>query len=251
LFRVVVVVGILALTVSAPVVAWSMVVAPLVAIFVRFRRPAGDSPARETSVGRFLGAYVAGSAASQILLASAPVAVAFLGGSPTLVSVVFITFTLFRAPLTLIYAMQGRILAVFVRWADAGERSRLRTGAAGLAAVGIVLTGAAWFVGEWIGPAVVELLFESEFVPASEVAAWVATGVVAGSFAQLIGQVLVAGARTGRLAAAWITGLAVAAGSLYLFSSGGVDVVVARAFAIGEVTAFATAGFVVLRSHRP
>ena len=120
-----------------------------------------------------------------------------------------------------------------------------------MAAIGIVLTGAAWFVGEWIGPAVVELLFESEFVPASEVAAWVATGVVAGSSAQLIGQDLVAGARTGRLAAAWITGLAVAAGSLYQYSSRGEDEVVGRDLGIGEVTAFAAAGFVVLRSHRP
>ncbi len=114
-----------------------------------------------------------------------------------------------------------------------------------------MLTVAAYFVGKAVGPAVVELLFESEFVPRSDVAAWVATGVIAGSFAQLIGQVLVAGARTGRLAGAWIAGLTIAAVSLYLFSSGGVDLVVARAFAFGEVTAFAAAGFVVLRSHRP
>ncbi len=250
MFRVLVVVGLLAVSTSAPIVAWSMVVAPLVVVLIRFGRPADPGPPRETAVGRFLGAYVAGSAASQILLAAAPLAVAFLGGSATLVSVVFVTFTLFRAPLTLIYAMQGRILAVFVRWSDEGERRRLRSGAAGLAAAGIVLTMAAWFVGEWIGPAIVEALFESDFVPATSVAAWVATGVVAGSFAQLIGQVLVAGARTGRLASAWVSGLMVAVASIFLFAGGGVDVVVSRAFAIGEITAFSAAGVVVLRSHR-
>jgi O-antigen/teichoic acid export membrane protein len=97
----------------------------------RVQEPAGPA-------GRFLAGYVGGTASSQVLLGGAPIAVAALGGSPALVSIVFLTFTLYRAPLTLIFALQGRILPYLVALSrDANHRQLVRI------ARGVVLTGAA------------------------------------------------------------------------------------------------------------
>ncbi len=62
-------------------------------------------------------------------------AVAALGGDEHLRSIMFVTFTLYRAPLTLIYNLQGRVLSLLVRlesgveirrWIDQGCRRRER-----------------------------------------------------------------------------------------------------------------------------
>ena len=97
-----------------------------------------------------------------------------------------------------------------------------------------------------VGPAVVELLFSGEFRPDPLVAMFAAGGVVAASATQIAGQVLVAHARTGRLALAWIVGLAVAL-VLLVVGSGPPAAVVAAAFGVGTVTAL---GMVALLSIR-
>ena len=148
---------------------------------------------------RFLGGYVGGTAASQVLLGAAPVAVALLGGDQAIQSVVFATFTLFRAPLTLIFSLQGRVLPYLVGMADSGDRKGLAQIARLVVIGGVVLAGLGALVGWFFGPEVVSLLFIPEFAPSSTVAALTAAGVTAAATAQIAGQVLVAEGRTSRL----------------------------------------------------
>ncbi len=241
----------LAVVATADSLGWAMVVAPLAALAVRFWRAdrAGRPEAAPEGggAGGFLRSYVAGSAASQVLLGGAPLGVAALGGGPALVSVVFVTFTLFRAPLTLIYALQGRLLPMLVRMAEADDQQGLRRFGRWILAGGTVLTAIGAVVGWLVGPAVVELLFSAEFRPQPLVAMFAAGGVVAASATQIAGQVLVAHARTGRLALAWIVGLGVGLVVLVV-GSGPPAAVVAAAFGVGTVTAMGMVGLLSIRT---
>ena len=98
---------------------------------------------------------VGGTASPQVLLGAAPVAVALLGGDEAIQSIVFATFTLFRAPLTLIFSLQGRVLPYLVGMVASGDRK-------GLAQIGrfvvigeVVLAGLGALVGWLVGPEVV------------------------------------------------------------------------------------------------
>lgn len=238
----------LAVATEASAFVWGMVVAPLAPFFLRFWRYDRAEPDVEpVGAGRFLGAYIAGSSASQLLLAGAPLGVAVLGGSPALFSVMFITFTLFRAPLTLIYSLQSRILPYLVAMAGEGDHRGLRRIALRIIVPGLVLVVLGGLVGWLVGPEVVALLFSDAFIPERTVAMLAAAGVVAGATAQVGGQVLVARARTGALAAAWIVGLIVAV-TVMLMAAGSPDLRVATGFAAGEVVAMAAVAFLVTRS---
>lgn len=224
--------------------AWAMVAAPFAALGTRFWRfDEQRATVESTGATGFLGAYMAGSGASQVLLAGAPLAIALLGGPPALASTVFLTFTLFRGPLTLIYSLQGRILPFLVRIAEDGGgfgsiTKKIIAGGLGLSVLG---GGVGWL----IGPEVVELLFDAR--PDRLVAALAAAGVVCASTTQVTGQVLVALGGTGRLAAAWISGL-LAALAVLPFVGLVPDRSVAVAFLTGEVTALAFAGWMSIRS---
>ena len=191
---------------------------------------------------RFLGGYVGGTASSQVLLGAAPVAVALLGGDQAIQSIVFATFTLFRAPLTLIFSLQGRVLPYLVGMADSGDRKGLAQIARLVVIGGVVLAGLGALVGWLVGPEVVSLLFIPEFAPSSTVAALTAAGVTAAATAQIAGQVLVAEGRTSRLSIAWIAGLVTAVLALVLLG-GAPDVRVALAFLIGETVALVAMAF--------
>ena len=243
--RLVAAVGFITFSVSAPALGWAMVTAPLCVLLVRpfrFDREtvSGVAP---TKASGFLSSYVLGSAASQILLGAAPIGVGALGGSEALRSVVFTTFLLYRAPLTLIYNLQGRLLSLLVRM---DSKTDLRQGITKLVRFGLALVGLAAVVGFIVGPDVVELLFGAEFRPAATVAALAAAGVIAGSVTQLIGQALVANGSTGQLASAWVGGL-VAGVVAMLIVGGAPDFRVALGFAVGESVALALACWRTLR----
>lgn len=247
-FRLAAGVGLLAVVADASVFAWAMVVAPVSALALRFwRYDRAEPDVVPVGAGRFLGAYIAGSSASQLLLAGAPLGVAALGGSTALFSVVFITFTLYRAPLTLIYSLQSRILPFLVAMAGEGDDHGLRRIALRIVSAGVVLTVVGGLVGWLVGPEVVGLLFSDEFIPARIVAMLVAGGVMAGATAQIGGQVLVARARTGALASAWVVGLLVAL-VVMVFAGGGPDLRVATGFAAGELVAMSAVALLITRS---
>jgi O-antigen/teichoic acid export membrane protein len=240
--------ALLSLVVDASVLAWAMVAAPASAVLLRFwRHDRAELDVVPVGAGRFLGAYIAGSSASQLLLAGAPLGVAALGGSTTLFSVIFVTFTLYRAPLTLIYSLQSRILPYLVSMAGEGDHHGLRRIALRIVAAGVGLTLLGGLVGWLVGPQVVGLMFTEDAIPAQTVAMLAAAGVMAAATAQVGAQVLVARARTAALAAAWVVGLLVAL-SVMVLVAGTPDLRVAVGFAAGEVTAMAAVAFLVTRS---
>ncbi len=248
--RLVVAAALLQISDSPSVVGWSLAAAPLAALAsLKWVRLVPVVERNRTPPFPFFASYFAGSGASQVLVASAPMVVKVLGGSDAASAVVFMTFTLYRAPLTLIFSLQSRLLAALVRWFDAGEHRRMRSAAALIGAAGLILVALAWGVGWTVGPQVVEILFSAQFRPSRELAAWAAAGVIAASSAQLLGQLLVARAATGRLAIAWLCGLGVAVLSL-VASDGRSDHRVAIAFGLGELAALAAVGFIAIRSYR-
>jgi O-antigen/teichoic acid export membrane protein len=232
---------------SAESLGWAMVLGGFAVLGLGWwRHDVGDRKARAAPASTFLGGYVGGTASSQVLLGAAPIAVALLGGSEALQSVVFATFTLYRAPLTLIFSLQGRILPYLVGIAGSGDRQKLALYARAVVAVGAGLALLGGLVGWLVGPDVVSILFKPEFAPSSTVAALAAAGVMAAATAQIAGQVLVAEARTSRMAAAWFGGL-MAAGVALAVLGGEPDVRVAVAFLIGQSVALILMAVLAIR----
>ncbi len=223
---------------------WAMAASPWV-VFIFFFRAGGGWDGSASGGGMFVRRYVLGAAAAHILVAGAPLAVIYMGGTASEVGLVFVVFVLFRPPLTLMYSLQGRLLPPLVRMVGRGEDEPLRRLAARLwvGSVGLALLAAA--VGYLAGPGVVRLLMGSEFVTSSAVAALVASGTVTAAGVQLVGQTLVALSRTGSLAAAWAAGLAVAVVVIWL-SGWGPTVSAAVGFWVGEITALMVVGKMAL-----
>lgn len=241
------------LVVGGPVgLAWGVALGPALALAVptfRFERRA-TRPA-SAGAGAFLAPYIGASGASQLLLAGAPLAVAALGAGPATISIVFVTFTLFRAPVTIVYLVQGRLLNLLVRLRMDGAHDRIARIRRSIELAGLAALLLAGVTGWLVGPGVVALLYGAAFRPEPIVAALAATGVAGAGIAQLLGQLLVAEGRTTVLARRWTVGLAVA---LVVLTAGptlaGLSpaVAVAAAFAAGEVAA---AGAMTRRTGAP
>jgi O-antigen/teichoic acid export membrane protein len=237
----------LQLILDASSLGWGMVIGGFAVLAMGWwRHDRGKAEARAAPAGRFLAGYVGGTSSSQLLLGGAPIAVAMLGGSPALVSIVFVTFTLYRAPLTLIFALQGRILPYLVGLAHDANRAQLGRIARGvvLGGTGLALVGAVagWFV----GPEVVGFLYGAQYSPSDVVAMLAAGGVMAAAAAQIASQVLVAEGRTTRLSWAWLGGLGIGMVTL-LAVPGGPDTRVAIAFAVGEIAALVLMAALAIR----
>ena len=219
---------------------WAMAATPWVAfLFAFWRGNKSDTPSVAGAV--FVQQYVAGSLAAHILVAAAPLVVTYIDATPAQVSVTFIVFVLFRAPVTLMYSLQGRILPPLVRMFTRGEEEPLRKLAGRLWVLSAGLAVLAGLFGFLLGPQVVRLLMSSVFVPSALVAALVLSGTMMAAGVQLIGQILVARSRTGRLATAWILGLLAAALVVWLSPHGPV-LTVALGFWVGEAIALALVG---------
>ncbi len=231
------------LAATAESLGWAMVLGGFAVLGLGWwRYDLGTTRPSAAPATRFLGGYVGGTASSQVLLGAAPVAVALLGGDEAIQSVIFATFTLFRAPLTLIFSLQGRVLPYLVGMAQAGDRKGLAQIARLVVIGGVVLAGLGALVGWLVGPEIVSFLFIPEFAPSATVAALTAAGVTAAATAQIAGQVLVAEGRTSRLSIAWIAGLVTAVLALALLA-GSPDVRVALAFLVGETVALVAMAF--------
>lgn len=242
-------VGLLAIRLfaTATSLGWAMVIGSFSVLALRWwRDDRGESRQAGAPAARFLAGYVGGTSSSQLLLGGAPIAVAALGGSPALISIIFITFTLFRAPMTLIFAIQGRILPYLVGLASEKAHARLARIAWGVVGIGAVAAVLAGLAGRLIGADIVAFLFGEEFAPATTVAMFAAAGVVAASTAQVASQILVAEARTSRLSVAWFSGLVIGIAALAL-TGGSPDERVSMAFAIGEVAALVLMGILAIK----
>lgn len=232
---------------TAESLGWAMVVGGFAVLALRWwRYDKGDPSIAHTPPGRFLSGYAGGTASAQLLLAGAPLAVAALGGTDAMISVIFFTFTIFRAPLTLIYSLQGRILPFLVGLVGAARKRDLRRIARWVFVCGLSLAVIGALVGWLIGPEVMTLLLGEEFAPTNVVAMFTAGGVMAAAAAQITSQVLVAEGRTARLAWAWTIGLAVAL-TVLVVSAGAPDTQVAIGFACGETAALVVMAALAIR----
>jgi O-antigen/teichoic acid export membrane protein len=237
----------LRLVLDASSMGWAMVLGAFSVLGLAWwRHDTGSVDVEVSPPGRFLIGYVGGSAPAQVLLAAAPLAVWALGGSAELMSITFITFTLYRAPLTLIFAMQGRLLPYLVGLSN--DRDHLRLG--GIVRRVVLWGGALAIVGGlvgWVaGPEVVALLYGEAYAPSRLVASLVAGGVTAGATAQITSQVLVAEGRTRLLGLAWSGGLLTAA-VVAIVLSGAPDTRVAFGFVSGELMALGLMGVMASR----
>jgi O-antigen/teichoic acid export membrane protein len=237
----------LQLLADATSLGWAMVIGGFsVLALLWWRQDKGRVQEPAGPASRFLAGYVGGTASSQVLLGGAPIAVAALGGSPALVSIVFVTFTLYRAPLTLIFALQGRILPYLVGLAREANQRQLVRIARGVVFMGAALAVFGGLVGWLVGPEVVGLLYGDEYMPSDLVAMLAAAGVMAAASAQIASQVLVAEGRTARLSWAWLGGLLVGA-IVLVVSSGTPDSRVGWGFASGEVAALGLMAVLAIR----
>jgi O-antigen/teichoic acid export membrane protein len=241
--------------------AWTLVAAislahlPLLLWTLRRRRtaaaPAAAVPAESprpflTAVGHLL----VGSLCAQALLNAAPVLITVLAapGEEALAAQFIASYTLVRLPLFVAVPLQSALVPVLVRLGENGDGSRLRTFLLrGLAAI-VALAVAAFAVGLWLGPPIVDLVFGSRYaLPGGEIAL-LAVGSVLHLGLLVAGQALVAAGRHRQVAAVWASGLAAAA---VLFTV--VDDLVLRAslaFTVGSGVALAIAAVLLLRRPR-
>jgi O-antigen/teichoic acid export membrane protein len=211
----------------------AMVAAPLLAM--AWLRPT-DQPRTGGVIARDLRPLVAASAFAQGLLGLPPLVVAWLGASAATVSVVFMTFTIFRGPLWIIQGLMARALPVLV--GAARDRDDVRIARvlsrliAGSVAVAVLAAGA----GALVAPDLFAWLLGADFRPDAGFAALVAAGVVLAAGGGFMNQVLLALGRLHAITAAWSAGFAVAVTTVALLPATA-SLRVAVAFLAGEVTA--------------
>lgn len=242
LFRLVVALAVTLVRPSATGFALALIAGPLVALLWKpFRAPEkrpeppeGASNEKDTNL---LVGLVLATAASQALLLVGPIIVRTLGGSPVEVSIAFAAFTLGRAPLVFGYNLLARILPPFTKLAVEGEDRELTSWARGVALAGIAISAIAGLLGWVLGPWVVRIAFGPEFAVGPGATALIAAGVVLAGAGLFVGQILVAGGHTVRLALAWFVGLVAAAGALLLVPGESPLTRVSTSFIIGEAVA--------------
>lgn len=189
--------------------AVAMVCAPLVALMfvVGWSRGPDPSPMRRT-----ITPLIAASVAAQALLGLAPLVAGSLGASAAVVSVVFMTFAMYRGPLWVLQGIMARFMPVFVDQV----RDRLHDGlmrwaqVLGLSAVG--LGAIAYVAGVFIAPPVLEVLLGEGFRPDGTFSGLVAAGVVLAAAGGLFNQILLALDHAGTISRVWLFSLVVAAG---------------------------------------
>ncbi len=188
--------------------------------------------------GRLLTGLVIGTVAAQVILASGPIVVGFLGGSAIEVSVVFVSFVLLRGPLTSSYNFLSRILHWITIEVDEGRsdavRSRTQKGLA-IGAAAAIVSGAS---AAWLGPWVVATIYGAEFRPTSLLMSVGAVGVVVAAGALFVGLVLIATHHTRSIAVAWTIALTVMVVGIVAFS-GTAPQRFANGFLVGELAALA------------
>lgn len=196
----------------------------------------------------FLAPLIIATGASQMVLSVGPIVVGFVGGTAAAISVFFITFTLFRGPVTSSYNLVARVLPNFTALAASGEQHRLSAWAGRLGLIGVGATIVFGTTGWLLGPTVVGFLYGTEFQPSAHLASLGAAGVGAALIALFLNQIYIARGETGRLATVWLTSLAAAGTCLIVFQPEPL-IRVGTAFLVGEVTAMGLLALVGTVAH--
>jgi len=249
--RVLAAIPVVLLAPSAVGLGWAMVVAPLVILLVRPWRAPEHTLAVQSGTGtdtRFVAALLIAQAASQTALAAGPVIVGIMGGSAQAVSIFFVTFTLFRGPITASYNLTARVLPEFTRMAATGNHAGLKRWAVRLGLWGFGASVLIGLAAAAVGPSIVAFLYGEEFRPAPLLTGLAAAGVVGGLLVLFSTQILIAEGATQRLAGAWVVAI-VAMGFVILLAPGDPSERVAVGFAVAHLVALA--GIVVAVAIRP
>jgi O-antigen/teichoic acid export membrane protein len=216
---------------AAPFVIWLW--RPL-----RGRRHAEAAQRPEQGAAADLGAFISATAASQTLLAAGPLVVGALGGGAAQVSVLGQTFLLLRAPLAVAFNLTSRVMPPLTRFAEAGRWARIRRLGIQMGLGGLVTAAAGFGAGYLAGPGLVAWLMGPEYRPTAWLAALAAAGTALATVALITQQILVAMGSTGRLAVAWLCGLAAALAVVVTTGAMDPSLRVGWAFLTGESLAF-------------
>jgi len=232
---------------------WAMAVAPLTVFVLRPFRPAawsGPVHSEGVSASAFLGWLLVATASAQLVLAGGPIVVGLIGGSSAAVSVFFVTFTLFRGPITSAYNLVARVLPDFTAMAAQGRTAELHRWAWRLLTGGLALAALSAAAAGILGADIVGAIYGSEFTPTSLVAALGGAGVGAGLAVLFVQQIYVAAGSTRSLAAGWLAALAIAAGAIAFTAASDPVLRVAVGFAAGEIAALLILGLGVALGRR-
>jgi O-antigen/teichoic acid export membrane protein len=234
-----------------------MALAPLATLFARPFTRSGHASGHhvvDAQSGAFLAWLIAATAASQVIIAGGPIAVSFVGGSATAVSIFFTSFALLRGPVTSAYNLVARVLPDFTELAHGEDPTRLWGWARRITIAGLIVAvfGAAGS-GLLLRP-IVGAIYGEAFEPPVLAAALGGAGVGLGLGALFATQVYSAAALGSRLAFGWFVGLVVSISVLVLVEIEPVSRV-ALAFAAGEGTGLVMLGLVLtigaqVRAHR-
>lgn len=240
--RVVVAVVWLAVTQSATILAWAVALPPLIILLWRpFRRHPGGSrvPPRAGS-GVLMAGFVLAGAISQAFVLVGPLVAGALTEDPAavaaVVSIMFVTFSLARAPLLLAQNLAARLLAGLTKLVARNAHRELRSWSRRLGVAGLLAAPLAYAGGASLGPEVIAALFGPTFRPSPQVAGLAIAACVVAATSVFLDQILVAIGATGKLAAAWAVALVVAGLALWVVSADS-DLRVAVAVSVGEVAA--------------
>lgn len=222
--------------------AWAVALPPLIVLAWRpFRRelPVVRAVPRPGS-GSLMAGFVLAGAISQVFVLVGPLVAGVLVRDPAqvarTVSVVFVTFSLARAPLLLAQNLAARLLAGLTRLVAVGASAELRAWSRRLGIAGLLAAPLGFLGGVWLAPPLIAALFGEAFRPHPTAAGLAVAGCMVAAASVFLDQVLVALGATGKLAGAWTAALGVAAVTL-LVTGGTAEVRVATAVAVGELAA--------------
>lgn len=213
----------------------AMVIAPFVALAWL---PKTGVTGRRGEFGRSLPPLVTASAFGQALLGLPPIAAALIGASAATVSVVFMTFAMYRGPIWVLQGVMARLLPAIVNRIEEGRHAELHGWTRRVVLGGVVLAALAFAVGALLGPPVLAWLLSEGFRPPALFSGLTAAGVVLAACAGLLNQGLLAHDRLTDITRAWGLGFVVAA-ALVVAMPGSAYLRIGVAFLAGELVALA------------
>jgi O-antigen/teichoic acid export membrane protein len=225
----------LAWTFGAVGLGLAMVIAPFIA--VAWLPQTGVSGLRG-EFAKSLPPLVTASAFGQALLGLPPVVAALVGADAATISVVFMTFAMYRGPIWVLQGVMARLLPAIVNRIEDGRHADLHGWTRRVVVGGVVLAGVALVVGGSLGPPVFGLLLGEGFRPPARFSGVIAAGVVLAACAGLLNQGMLAHDRLTDITRAWLLGFIVAA-VLVVAVPGSPYLRIGVAFLAGELVALA------------
>ncbi len=172
--------------------------------------PGEETTHSDDNPSQFLASFVLAAAASQVLLLAGPLVAGAMGAAAAEISIIYVTLTIVRAPLVLGGSLVARVLPPLTNLATLGFDAELNRWVARFVIGGVVIAVPTGFLATRIGPEVVALLFGDGFRPTPGFIGLASAGIVIAGAAMFVGQVLVARGDTTRLAVGWGIALVVA-----------------------------------------